>query len=407
MSESDVSIGLAADPVETPSITRSEVRLFAVAVGVMVTNLFASQTLVDQIGSSVHMAQASVGLVAMATLLGYAAGLFFLVPLADIFENRKLTLRLLICAIVAAVAVALAPDERLLLVSLFALGAACSGIQILVPLAASMAQAERRGRVVGDVMSGLMAGILLSRPLASLIASQFGWRAFFELNALSMAVLAGVLAVFLPRSQPAGAVGYGRLIASMWRLLIEEPVLRYRSVTASLGMAAFSLFWTAVALRLTQPPFNLGQLGIAAFALVGVGGVISTPIAGRAGDRGWQRAGTLLAHLFVVASFAVAAWAGHEVGGSDWSMLCLMGTSAIMLDVGVVGEQTLGRHAINLLRPEARGRINGLFVGLFFLGGAVGATAAGLAWTYGGWRAVCVVGAAFGAACLLADVGRR
>lgn len=377
--------------------------LFAAAVGVIVTNLFAPQTLVGLIGPSLGLTEAAVGLVAMATLLGYAGGLFLLVPLCDLVENRRLILRMLACAVMAAAAAAVAPTAASLLAVLVILGAVCSAIQVLVPIAAAMAPPERRGRIIGDVMSGLMIGILLSRPLASLVADAFGWRAFYGLSALAMGILTAILARRLPERWPEVRSTYPALMASLWHLLRSEPVLRRRSLTAGLVMAAFSLFWTAVALRLAAAPFSLDQRGIALFALVGAGAAVVTPLVGRAGDRGWTRPVTFFSHITVIAAFALAAHAGSAASEARLLLLLLMGASAILLDIGVTGDQTLGRRAVNLLRPEARGRINGLFVGLFFLGGAVGSAAAGIAWAAGGWAAICLVGAGFGAAALLVD----
>jgi predicted MFS family arabinose efflux permease len=215
-----------------------------------------------------------------------------------------------------------------------------------------------------------------------------------------MAALAAVLAVLLPRRQPAAQTGYPALIVSLWHLLRTEPALRRRALTASLGLAAFSLFWTAVAFRLSQPPFDLSQNAIALFAFTGIGGAIATPLAGRAGDRGWTRSATIACHLILTGALALAAWAGLMTPGMPLLSLILMGMSAVLLDAGVIGDQTLGRRAINLLQPEARGRLNGLFTGFFFVGGAAGSAIAGIAWAQGGWPAICGVGAAFGLAAL-------
>ncbi|BCM18855.1 MFS transporter [Mesorhizobium sp. J8] len=399
---------LAERPSEAVStITRSQTLLFAASVGIIVTNLFAPQTLVGLIGPSLGAAASESGLVSMATLLGYAAGLFFLVPLSDLIENRVLVLRMLCAAALSAAVASFAPSAASLLAVLFALGAACSCIQVLVPVAASMAPPGQDGRVIGDVMSGLMIGILLSRPIASLVADTFGWRAFYGISAAALALLAVLLGLTLPRRKPLAHASYAGLIASLIGLLGEEPVLRRRAFTASLVMAAFSVFWTAVALRLSAPPFNLGQKGIALFALVGAGGAAVTPIFGRAGDRGFTRSATILCHLVLIAALGLAAWAGAGAGatkaGGAWLPLILIGVSAVLLDIGVTGDQTLGRRAVNLLQPKARGRINGLFVGIFFIGGAIGSLLAGLAWAWGGWNAVCAAGAVFGVAALMVD----
>lgn len=386
------------------TITRSQTLLFAASVGIIVTNLFAPQTLVGLIGPSLGAAASESGLVSMATLLGYAAGLFFLVPLSDLVENRVLVLRMLAAAALAAAAASFAPSATSLLAVLFVLGAACSCIQVLVPVAASMAPPGQDGRVIGDVMSGLMIGILLSRPIASLVADAFGWRAFYGISAAALALLAILLGLTLPRRKPLARASYLGLIASLVGLVGQEPVLRRRAFTASLVMAAFSVFWTAVALRLYAPPFDLGQKGIALFALAGAGGAAVTPIFGRAGDRGFTRPATILCHFVLIAALGLAAWAGAAEAGGAWLSLTLMGASAVLLDVGVTGDQTLGRRAVNLLQPKARGRINGLFVGIFFIGGAIGSLLAGIAWAWGGWNAVCATGAVFGFIALAVDV---
>ncbi|MGG6896370.1 MFS transporter [Rhizobium sp. BR 315] len=395
--EDDVSVAGAA-----PSTL-----LFAVATGVIILNLFAPQTLVGIIGPSLGFSESGAGLVAMASLLGYATGLFFLVPLADLMENRQLVLRMLISALVMAVAAAFAPTGWSLLIFLFLLGAACSAIQILVPIAAVMTPPEHRGRVIGNVMSGVMVGILVSRPLASMIADLWGWRSFYVVSAAALALLTAVLALRLPERRPLVSASYGALIGSLFQLLREEPVLRVRAFTAALMMASFSLFWTSVALLLAQPPFSLGQSGIALFALVGAGGAAATSPFGRMGDRGWTRTATLVSHLIVLGATALAAWVGGVRSGQPLILLILLGVSAVMLDVGITGDQTLGRRAVNLLKPEARGRINGLFVGIFFLGGALGSALAGTAWDFGGWVAVCSAAAGFGVIALVTGVATR
>jgi predicted MFS family arabinose efflux permease len=384
---------------------RSLIWLGAITTGVVVTNLFAPQILVGLIGRSLAMTAGQAGLVSTLTLLGYALGLLLLVPLVDLIENRRLILRTLGCAILAALATALAPTPVLLLLATFVLGASCAAIQMMVPLVASMVAPERRGQAIGEVMSGLMIGILLSRPAASLIADLWSWRAYYLASAILMTLLAGALGRYLPTLQPAADVGYGELLRSFPKLLREEPVLRVRAWTASLVMASFTAFWSAVALRLPDAPFALDAKGIAAFALIGVAGATATPLAGRWGDKGWARPLFFAAHLCIIGSLALCAWAGAMESRVAGLLVLSLGT--ILLDVGITADQTLGRRAVNLLRPEARGRINGLFVALFFIGGGVGSATASLAWSLGGWTAVCVVAASFGVLGLITDLLTR
>jgi predicted MFS family arabinose efflux permease len=387
---------------EARTATRSFIWLASIATGVIATNIFAPQILVGLIGPSLGMTTQQAGMVSTLSLLGYAFGLFLLVPLADILENKRLILLTLCSTVAAALCTALAPTAELLLLAVFVLGGSCAAIQMLIPLVASMAPPAERGRVIGDVMSGLMVGILLSRPSASFIADTWGWRGFYVASAIAIALLTGALGWRLPVLRPAGQVGYVRLLLSFWTLLREEPILRIRSWTAALVTASFSAYWGAIALRLSMGPFDLGARGIAVFAFVGAASVAITPWVGRLGDRGWARQILYGSHILIVLSLGLCAWAGlMESRVVALTVLCI---GTVLLDAGVTGDTIVGRRAINLLRPEARGRMNGLFVGLFFVGSAVGAATAAIAWSLGGWTAVCAVAAVFSVAALITDL---
>ena len=371
--------------------------LFAAAVGVVIVNLFATQTLLGAIAPALGLAPRLSGLLAMLPQLGYATGLILLVPLADLVENRMLIQRLLAGCAVALTVATVSTSGWLFLLAIFLAGAASSAIQVMVPLAALMAPAAHRGRVVGNVMSGLMLGILLARPLSSLMVDLAGWRFLYLILALSVGCAAVVLSRKLPQRLPHAGMSYASLILSLWHLLCKHSVLRRRALTAALAMGTFSLFWTAVALLLAQSPFGLNQRQIALFALAGAGGAVAAPLAGRLGDRGWTRPASVAAHLLMIVAILVAGLAGAGWGGFDISShpgfaMAMLVLSAIALDAGVTTDQTLGRRAINLLPAEERGRLNGLFVGIFFVGGAFGAASASLAWERGGWTAVCILG---------------
>ncbi|MCA8031161.1 MFS transporter [Burkholderia cepacia] len=386
-----------------PALSAGMTLFFAATVGVIVMDLFAAQPLTGPISADLHLPPGLAGLVAMLPQLGYAAGLVLLVPLVDLLENRRLIVATLAACAAALALPAFTRSGTVFLLATLVAGAASSVIQMLVPMAAAMAPEAQRGRAVGNVMSGLMLGILLSRPLASLIAGSAGWRGFYLLAALANAAIAVVLALRLPSRTPSITAGYRALLASMGRLLADEPVLRRHALSAALAMAAFSAFWTAIGLRLAQPPFGLDLHGIAWFAFAGASGAIVTPLAGRAGDRGHGPTAQRIAHGAMLAALALlgiagAGWFGFDAHAHRGLALALLAGGAALLDAGVIVDQTIGRRAINLLNPAARGRLNGLFVGLFFIGGALGAALAGSAWAWGGWSAVCGVGFAFAGA---------
>jgi predicted MFS family arabinose efflux permease len=267
--------------------------------------------------------------------------------------------------------------------------------QILIPFAAQLAPDESRGRVVGNVMSGLMAGILLARPVASFITHFAGWRWVFGGFALVTAALSAILAQALPTRHPGTQLTYGATIASLKDLLLGTPILQRRAAYQAALFGSFSLFWTGVPLLLGGPVFKMGQQGIAFFALAGAAGALVAPLAGRMADRGWIRTGSGLCMTLVTASFGIG-WLGARSGSVP-----LLVAAAMILDLGATANLVLGQRALFSLRPEIRSRLNGLFIAIFFLGGALGSALAGFAYAHGGWPIVSSIGAGFGGLSLL------
>lgn len=369
----------------------------AFACGAGAANLYYAQPLVGLIGPALGLGLSAASLIVTLTQLGYAGGLFLLVPLGDLLENRRLIVGTLATVTMALLAAAVADTPGLFLTAALLIGVSSVGVQMLVPLAAHMAPAATRGRIVGSVMSGLLLGILLARPVSSLLAAWLGWRAVFVASAMLMAIVTMVLWRSLPVRRPQLGTSYGDLIRSLWPLMRDTPVLQRRTLYQSALFMSFTLFWTAAPLLLAGPPFHLGQVGIALFAIAGAAGALAAPIAGRLADRGWTRPGTGASIAMVGCGFALS-WLGVRGEGSIWVLV----VAAVLVDFGVQSNQVIGQRAIYALAGSLRSRLNGLYIGMFFGGGALGSALAGPALEHGGWLAVTWIGAAAPACALLA-----
>jgi predicted MFS family arabinose efflux permease len=362
--------------------------LLAAACGLIVGNVYYAQPLIGLIAPAIGLDSSNSGLIVGLTQWGYCIGLLLLVPLGDLVENRRLIVYSLSASVLALLLASLAPSAPWFLAACLLIGVSSVAVQMLVPIAAHLAPDAIRGRVVGNVMSGLLLGIMLARPVSSLVANYFGWRTIFAASAILMAALALALRGLLPERRPDANHSYAALIGSLWKLFKEMPVLRRRAAYQTAQFAAFGLFWTAVPLELAGPTFGLTQRGIALFALAGAAGALSAPIAGRLADRGWSRVATGACFVIVAISF-ILAW----FGGAG-SMIALL-AAAILLDTGVQGNQVIGQRAIYALSAESRSRLNGLYVAIFFAGGAIGSATASFAFARGGWSLVCLIGLIF------------
>lgn len=371
--------------------------VLATACGLAVANLYYAQPLLDLLARSFGVSQGSAAMVVTLTQIGYAAGLIFLLPLGDRLENRSLAARTLIGTGIALAVAAVAPGFPLFLAMSVLIGVTSVVAQVLVPLAAHLAPEDQRGRFVGRVMSGLLLGILLARTLSSLVAAAWGWRTVFVVSAVLMLVTSIVLRRLLPERRPEFAPTYRQSLASLGDLVGAEPLLRRRALNQGLLFGAFSAFWTAITYELVGE-HHLSQAGIGVFALVGAAGAAAAPVAGWIGDRGWGRAGTTASLVVSVAAMVLAAAGRHSV--------VLLAVSAVLLDLAVQTHLVLSQRVIFALRPAARARVNSVFMGTVFVGGAIASAVAGQLHDLGGWTAAAIFGACLAVVALALSVLR-
>jgi predicted MFS family arabinose efflux permease len=312
--------------------------------------------------------------------------MLLIVPLGDRLETRRLASVLLAVTTVAAVAAGLATSFPVLLIASLVTGTTSVVAQVLIPFAADLAPDATRGRIVGRVVSGLLTGILLARTVSSLVAHVSSWRVVYLGSAVLMAGLGVALRYALPRRSPGTTVGYGQLLRSAVGMLRTHGPLRRRAGYQAAMFGAFSAFWTTVSYLLTGSPYRYSQLGVALFALVGAGGALIAPLAGRWADRGLGQRVTLIAFGVALFAFALAGFGRRDV--------LLLALAAVLLDMAVQASFIMGQHVIYGLDATARSRVNSVYIATFFVGGALGAQGGSIAYHLGGWTALTVFGAA-------------
>ncbi len=386
------AITTAADaPPDHGTISRRLTLLLGLACGLIVGNIYYAQPLIGPISAELGLSLDAAGLIVTMTQVGYVAGLLLIVPLGDLVENRRLICSALVVGAFALLGAACSHHPLPFLIAALFIGLGSVAVQIIIPYAAHLAPEAARGRVVGNVATGLMLGILTARPVASFLTAISAWQTVFFLSAGIMIVLAIALSRALPKRKPVTQLHYGQLLASMLNLALTTRVLQRRALYQSLLFASFSLFWTVTPLLLASPEFGLSQRGIALFALAGVSGVVAAPLAGRVADRGWSRIATAVAILAVAIAFLIT----HLAPAGSTLALALLVIAGILIDFGVQGNFVLGSRAIFALGPESRSRLNGLYMASFFGAAAFGSALGGWAFAHGGWVLASWIGLAF------------
>lgn len=384
----------AATPaaVLTPGLTA----VLAVSCGLTVANLYFNQPLLALIARSFQVEVSAATPVAMATQLGYASGLMLIGPLGDRFARKPLILLLggaLTCALIAT---AFAQSLSLLVVSSFAIGLGASLAQQLIPLAAQLAAPERRGRAVGTVMAGLLIGLLAGRVVAGFLGEAWGWRAVFLVGAVGVLLMSAVLALALPHVAPATNARYGALLASTVGLARQHATLRAAALNGALLFGSFSVFWVALTPLLTGPNFALDGRAAGLFGLIGIAGALVAPLAGRLNDSHGAQRVLAVAIAIVLVSYLAFALSAHSLWG--------LAVGTVLLDVGIQAGQISNQARIFALQPDARSRINSVYMTSYFVGGASGSLLAGVAWARFGWPGAVLSGATLAALAGLAHM---
>jgi len=367
------------------------VLLLATGAGLAVASLYYAQPLLGTLGADMGASAREIGLVPTLTQAGYALGIFFLAPLGDRIDRRRLILAKTAALVLALLLCAAAPTPGLLLVASLAIGGTATLAQDIIPAAATLAHESRRGRVVGTVMTGLLTGILLSRVASGLVAAALGWRSVYAFAAAGVALFGAAAWRAMPRFAPTSTHAYGELLRSAVDLWRRHPTLRRATFAQALLALGFSAFWSTLAVMLHGAPWHLGSAASGAFGLAGAAGALAAPLAGRLADRRGPGLVTRLGSALAAAAFLAMALAAAL---PPVLQLPVLVAGTIVFDLGVQATLIAHQTIVYGLDPAARSRLNALlFTGMFvgMAGGAVLGSLAQARWGWGGVMAVATI----------------
>ncbi|WP_132294385.1 MFS transporter [Marinobacterium mangrovicola] len=354
--------------------------LFALASGAAVGNLYWAQPLLDYIGEAFTVSAGSAGLLVTATQIGYALGIFLLVPLGDVIDRRRFIPLVMLCSAAALTLSAFAPSFSMLLSALMLVGFTTVSGQLLIPLAGDLADNRDRGRLIGIIVSGILIGILASRTISGLMADLLGWRAIYIAAALLTLILALIMSKALPKVERREPVRYLSLLKSVFSIVAKYPAVQVTLGLGAMMFAVFTLFWTGLTFLLSSEPFNYSASQIGLVGLAGLTGAVAARRCGSLHDKGLSVPATGIFLLLLLVALIVADL------GSESILLILV--AVILLDVAIQGMNVLNQSRLMAVDSASRSRLNTAFIVSNFAGGAIGSALAGLLWSLGGWLAI-------------------
>lgn len=363
-------------------LSRTDVLLMAFCTGLIVANIYYCQPLVILVAQEFGLSESHAGKITYLTQAGYALGLFLIVPLGDMFERRKQILMITGVAVAALLLAALSHSFLLLQIASVLIGASSIVPQLILPMAANLSSDEKRGETIGIIMSGLLVGILASRAISGSIGFLWGWRTMYFIAAGICSLLLLLMAKRFPLSRPSFKGTYKELMSSMWHYVKTQPVLREASIINFLAFSILSAFWTTMVLFLANPPFSFQTLQIGLFGIAGAAGALAAPLVGKLSSGKNPRRNLLTGLILQLLSIAAFYFTGTH--------LYLFIAGIILIDIGQQAIHVTNQTRIYALLPEARNRLNTVFMSVSFVGASFGSALGLWLWDKGQWPLFCM-----------------
>jgi predicted MFS family arabinose efflux permease len=370
--------------MENYTLKQWQVIFMALCTGLIVANIYYCQPLVVMISKEFGVAQSTAGTITFYTQLGYALGLLFFVPLGDMLEKRKHILVTTSLAVVFLIMAALSTSLTLLSIACLLIGATSIVPQLILPLAAHLSPPQKRGKIIGIVMSGLLIGILISRTVSGFIGAWLGWRNMFWIAAAISSALLLIMRWVFPVTPSTFHGHYGTLMKSLGVLIKEQPILREAATINALTFSTFGMFWTTMVLHLSNAPFYFHADQIGMFGLAAVAGALIAPLIGGSADKGNPRVAIGYGLLTVALGFGCFYFGGRSVIG--------MIIGIVLLDLGQQSVHVSNQARVYALLPAARNRLNTVYMTTSFIGTSLGSAVGLWVWDRYGWTGICTTG---------------
>jgi predicted MFS family arabinose efflux permease len=358
------------------SLTKTQVLILATTAGIAVANVYYSQPIINAIALHFHTTVAKAGLISVLSQIGYGIGLFLLTPVGDMVERKKLILYLQVGLMIALLFVAFSPSLLVLYIASLLIGIFSVVAQVILPMAATLAQGNR-GKIVAQIFTGLLIGILVARVFSGFVTAYLGWQYVYVISAAMVMATAILMQSDFP-SIPAQFKGsYTELLKSTLYQLKRFSLLRRTALTGMLAFGTLSAFWVTLTFYLSDSPFHYSASTIGMFGLLAAAGALAAPVFGKLADKGSPSRSLLFSTILTLISILILKVFPGSVA-AIWA-------TVILMDIGIQATQVTNIALIYSLDEKANSRINTIYMTSYFIGGAIGSFAAIQLFNKGGW----------------------
>lgn len=367
---------------ESNSLSSKQILFMSATAGICVANIYYSQPILNEIAKSLKIDLKSAGYLSVLSQAGYGLGLFFITPLGDKIDRKRLILWLQIGLLISLGILATALSIWALYIASLLIGIFAVTAQVILPMAASLTS-ENRGKIVGVIFTGILTGVLAARVVSGYISEYLGWRYVYIVSAALVLISAIIMQSDFPSTKDRFAGSYFQLLSSVSNQFKRFSTLRKTALVGALTFGTFSSFWVALTFHLSGKPFHYESDTIGLFGLLAIGSALFVPIIGKLFDKYNNPKRSLLFTIGAVILGLLTLFLFPTSLTGIW-------LAVILIDIGVQATQVTNIALIYTLDTTANSRINTVYMTLYFIGGAVGAFMGIYCWQLGGWNAAII-----------------
>ncbi len=365
-------------------LSKGFIFIMAMTCGICAGSNYYNQPLIYSIAQALHVSAEQVAFTIVIGQLSYAAGLFILVPLGDLFEKRSYICLLMCFTGLSQICLSLSPNLSTLYSFTFLAAFFSIATQVLVPFAAGLASPKKSPHVVSMLMSGLFLGILLARSIAGLLSTLWSWHAVYLLSGGLILACAIMMWLKLPVSRNTHHMTLIQIYRSLFTLATHQPHLLRRGLAGGIGFGILALIFTTMTFILANAPYHFNDFQIGLFGIVGLAGVFATHWAGKQIAAQHENKVALVCMCLLILAWIPLFFAQYS--------LFAYALGVIMAYFGLSAIHVLNQNLIYRISVQARSRINSIYMTLYFAGAASGSFIAVYAWKHWGWEGCAMIG---------------
>ena len=239
------------------------------------------------IASSYTIAAAFSGLISSTTV--------------DKFERKKILIFTLTGLVISNILSANAWDFNSLLMSRFLAGTfGGPATSLCFAIVADLFDEQKRGAVMGKVMSGFSLAAIFGVPMGLEMSSRFGWYSSFYMVAFLGIITIALIIIFMPKIT--GHLNSVKQNKVTYISLFNKPIYLFSFIAASFGSIASFMIIPYISpfiqLNLNYPRADVGLF----YSIGGIGSFFAMHIAGKFIDKTTSSLISMLSNIFILFS---------------------------------------------------------------------------------------------------------